>query len=232
MDAALLLVIAAELFRPVQLRTWQNAVLVLVAAFVLVSNLHRLDQGYGFLKDQSAYSKADLGALEIARGRAAFDIRLTEAVSRNPYLSAITSDRYYERTREHGALAHLSPGQIASSSPAVRQSADSVLGAAYAIRPETAIHPVAEGACRRVPPQLAPLREVEVSPGRTLLKNAGSGPLAIFLGRFSPPGKPVPIGFSSPGSSSLLDIPGDSVSVSWRISAQGSSPLQVCRPDS
>ena len=77
MDAALLIVIAAELFRPVRLRRWQAAVIGVLALFVLVTNLDELRNGYRFLREQSTYTKADLGALEIARGHTTSDIQLT-----------------------------------------------------------------------------------------------------------------------------------------------------------
>ena len=86
MDAALLIVIAAELFRPMRLRRWQAAVIGVLALFVLVSNLNQLRRGYRFLHDQSTYTKADLGALEIARGHTTSDIQLTEAVAHNRLL--------------------------------------------------------------------------------------------------------------------------------------------------
>ena len=46
MDATLLIVIAAELFRPVRLRPWQTAAIVALALFALVSNLDILLDGY------------------------------------------------------------------------------------------------------------------------------------------------------------------------------------------
>ena len=86
MDAALLIVIAAELFRPPPLRRWQGAVVGVLALFVLVSNLNELRSGYRFLHDQDTYTKADLGALEIARGHTTSDIQLTESVAHNRLL--------------------------------------------------------------------------------------------------------------------------------------------------
>ena len=81
MDATFLILIASELFRPVRLGAWPTAAVAAAALVALVSNLDTLDFGYRFMRDHSAYVKGDLGALEIARGRAPATFQLLQPIA-------------------------------------------------------------------------------------------------------------------------------------------------------
>ena len=107
-NAALLLVIVAELFRPIRLPWLAARSVVIGAAFALVSNLAALRDGYRNLQDQASWAELATGALEIARGHASADAQLTEPIARR-ILGAITSRRYFEETDSHGSPEHDSP---------------------------------------------------------------------------------------------------------------------------
>src|SRR5258706_10466143 len=83
------------------------------------------------MRVHAGYVKADLGALELARGIAPPGLQLVDSVARDPYLSGITAGRYFAETRAHGSPAYYSPAQLEAALPYLRQAADSVLASAY-----------------------------------------------------------------------------------------------------
>jgi hypothetical protein len=228
-DAALLLVIAAELFRPIRLRGWQTAVVLAVATLVVLSNMVSYRTGYRFLRDQSTYAKAEIGALEIARGHTSRELRPIDILPLHRYLGGITAGRYYDETSRHGAIAHLSPAEISIAPPGVREYADSVLVAAYRIQANPTDRAARGRGCRRFAAGSAPA-EIEIRPGSTLLSNLGTNPLTVFVGRFSPLGMPRPLAFLAPRSTSEMTVPRDSVLRPWRLTFQGQSAAVICAP--
>jgi hypothetical protein len=192
-DAALLMVIAAEVLRPVRLRGWRTTVLVAIALAVVISNSFSLRSGYRFLRDQSTYAKAEIGALEIARGHTSPDLGPTDALTLNPYVGAITAGRYFDETDEHGSIAHLSPSEISAAPLAARVNADGVLISAYRIRLAQSDRAARGRGCRRFAAGIQPT-ELGIPPGTTLLANLGAKPLAISSAG-SPRDTRVPLGF-------------------------------------
>lgn len=227
-NAALLLVIFAEIFRPVRLRGWPLAAVLIAAFFALASNLDALRDGYRYLQDQSSWAKLTTGALEIARGQATADVRLTEPVARADFLGGITSDRYFEETESHGSPAHYSQEQITAASPEMRQAADSVLAAAYSMQPTPARGDDTERSCRRIPATAGAEFEARLPPGAAIIENPGTEPLVLAARRFAPAGGALPLGFLGPDSRSRIVVPADSAGA-WWLSKQGNSLLKVCR---
>src|SRR5205085_7945574 len=66
-DGVLLIVLAAELLRGPDVRGRAVWLLGMLTVVSVGSNLLLLRHGYDFLRVESMYAKADLGALEIAR---------------------------------------------------------------------------------------------------------------------------------------------------------------------
>jgi hypothetical protein len=228
-NAALLLVIAAELLRPFRLRAWASAAVLAAAAVVVFSNAFSYRNGYRFLREQSEYAKAEIGALEIARGHTSPDLRPTDSLTIHPYLGGITAGRYYDETSRHGAIAHLSPAAISAASAEIREFTDSVLVAAYRMQSMPTDRATNGRGCRRFAPGSGPA-EIQIRPGSTVLGNLGTNPLIVFVGRFSPLGMPRPIAFIAPGSRSAMTVPRDRVLRPWRLTVQGQSPVMVCVP--
>lgn len=229
-SAVLVVVIAAELLRSVRPRPWQYALVVFCASLALVSNLERLDEGYRVLRAHSLYAKADIGALELAAGQVPPELRLIGPVALDDHLAGITADRYFEETREHGALPHYSPEQIAVAHPALRQAADSVLAASYGLPTFAVGRRPAGGRCRRLATRPDAGGEAAIAPGGAYLKNRGTEPLTIQVRRFAPPVWVSTIGYLDPGSAGTVSVASDSVALPWRLSAQGGSPLLICSP--
>ena len=228
-DAALLLVIAAELFRPIRLRGWQTAVVLAMATLVVLSNMVSYRDGYRFLRDQSTYAKAEIGALEIARGHTSREAAADRFPGPNPYLGGITPGRYYDETSRHGEIAHLSPAEISVAPTRAREYADSILVVAYRMQTIPTDRAARVRGCRRFAPESGPA-EIQIRPGLTLLGNLGTNPLIVFVGRFSPLGMPRPIAFLAPRSTSEMTVPSDSVLRPWRLTVQGRSPVEICTP--
>ena len=223
-SAALLVVIAAELLRPFRPNRWQSALVIVVAALALVSNLERLDEGYRYLSARSSAAKADIGALEIARGRTGGDLRLTTPVAYDDYLAGITTDRYYEETYDHGPMSHYSPQQIAEAHPVLRRAADSVLAAAYALELAPAEPPGAADRCRRLP--TGP--EAELPPGGASVRNLGTRPVELGVRRFGPLGAYLYLGRLAPESAGTVTLPRDDAGRPWLLAAEGDAPLLIC----
>ena len=229
MDATFLILIASELFRPVRLGAWPTAAVAAAALVALVSNLDTLDFGYRFMRDHSAYVKGDLGALEIARGRAPATFQLVQPIAHDPFLSGVTAERYFRETDAHGSPPFYSPEQLVAAPAAQRQAADSVLAAAYRMLPRPARRPASPRGCRQLAAGAGGAgTEAELRAGGALVTDLGRAPLAIGVRRFGPANLPVSLGSLGPGSTILVPVPGDRAAVLWRLSARGSSPLEVC----
>ena len=142
-DAALLILIAAELYRPTHVGVPLTAAIVTIAIVVVWSNIdHGLSYGYRFLRQQSGFAKADLAALRIGRSQAPTTLSLVPLVARNQYLSGVTAGRFFSQTAAHGPVSTYSVAQLRAASAPQRQAADSVLSWAEQIRPVvTADHP-------------------------------------------------------------------------------------------
>jgi hypothetical protein len=226
---ALLILIVAELFRPVRLSATQGMAVVALALVAFGLNVKALRSGYHFMQGQSAYVKADIGALEITRGRSAPGFRLVPLIAHNPHLTGVTVGRYFDETRAHGAPRTYSPREIAAAPPPLRQAADHVIVGGYRIRLAQERPSWGRNACRRLPARSeSATREVELPIGGGSITNLGKEPVVVGVRRFAPPNLPVPIGFLGAGLSSRVVAPRDSVTLHWHVTARGSSAVRVC----
>jgi hypothetical protein len=235
-NASLLLLIGAELFRPVKVGKTAGALVVAIAVAVVWSNVDsRLSYGYRFLRDQSGFVKADLGALQLGRRLAPPNLWLTATVARNPYLSGVTARRLFAETNAHGWPPTYSSRQLTTAPAPQRQAADSVLAFAERIPPtRTKDHPAPTNRCVRLQTTGAGLNpELALHAGTWLLTDVGKAALAIGVRRFAPPSLRSYIGLISPASREQTTIPTDTVSLPWRLSIEGStsrtpSALRAC----
>jgi hypothetical protein len=222
-NAAFLLVIAADLFGSARLGRPAVLALLAVAAVVLAANLAALRNGYDFMRMHADNTRAALGALEIARSSVPPGFRLVEEVAVDRTLNSIAAEPYFKEAAAHGTPAW-SAKEIAAADPGPRRVADNVLFSAYALRLAPAGRAGAGRGCRRLgAPGAAPL-----APGGGLVANAGRAPLGASLARFAPAARPRRLGGLAPGTSGRVAIPRDSVDLPWRLVAGGRSTLQVC----
>jgi hypothetical protein len=227
--ATLVILIAAELLRPLRPRPWLSAAVVAGTVVVLVSNLGALVDGYRIMRRHAAYAKTNLGALEITRGLVSPDFRLVETVAHNPYMTRVTAQRYFEETRAHGSPPAYSPQRIATAPQGQRLAADSVLAAAYGVRPTKADRPSSLNRCPRLSPRSGgDGMEVPAPPGGASITNLGSSPVILGVRRFAPSQLPLRVGTLGAGSTARIPIPRDSLALRWHLTARGSSALRIC----
>jgi hypothetical protein len=213
-DSVLLIVLAAELLRGTRFDNRPLYGLAAIAVAIVVSNLLVLRHGYDFLRVEAAYTRADLGALELARPLAPPGLSLLAPVAQDPYLSGVTAGRYYSVTRAHGAPPFYTAAQILAAPPAQRHAADSVLAAAYRISSPPVERMGSLAGCSRL---AADGTEQTVKPPGVVIRNLGAAPLVVGVARFAPQGMPVYIGFLAGRATARVEIPTDRVAVPWRI---------------
>lgn len=227
--ATLLILFAAELFRPVRLPPPALATISALALVAIGSNLSVLREGYHLLHRQSALARADLGALDIARGRIGADFRLTEPAAGTPFLGGVTAGAYYRERDQHGSPAY-SPAQIAAAPPDVRQAADRVLVNGYGLRLVEAPFPARLGSpdCRRLDAgfDTGPLWTVSAPEGARIT-NVGPTTVTIAMRRFAPAELGSQLGTLGSRFSATLGLPEDRLATPWRLGASGGT-VEVC----
>jgi hypothetical protein len=228
--ATFLILVAAELFRPVRLRPSALLGIVAAAAFAVGANIAALHGGYEFLRADAAVAQADLGALEIARATVPAELRLTEPVAGSPYLYGVTAGSYFREAAAHGTPAS-SAAEIAAATPAARQGADGVMAAAYGFalvraRPQAGLG--SAPGCRRLAPATAGRSELRLPRRGAEIVNLGSMPADLSVRRFAPPALARGIGTLAGGSAADLPLAGDRVRRPWRLLASPGSTIAVC----
>jgi hypothetical protein len=230
-DVILLILIGAELMGRVRLTRAGLAAGGVVTIAIISSNLaDGLANGYRFLREQSGFVKADLGALELGRGLAPPNLWLLADTAHNPYLSGVTAGRFFAETAAHGSVPVYRASQIAAASAAQRLGADNVLALAERLSPVRArSHLTSSLRCE----SLRPGAELALSPGSWLLFESGTGGLGIGVRRFAPPGSVAYIGLIAPGLTERMAVPPDGIREPWRLSIKPARPgadtsLRVC----
>lgn len=233
-SGAFLIMIAAELFRSARLPAGAVPAIALAALVAIAANLGPLKQGYNFFRDQAVLTRADLGALDLARRHAPADFSIPSTTTfpgGRVYLAGLIASDYYRERDEHGSPAY-SPQEIAAAPLTARQSADAVLGLAYGLHlsPVAAVsRPKPVEGCRRLAPSFdTTTREARLPTGGALLTNLGQVPAELGLRRFAEGSLPVGLEDLAGGASARLAIPTDASSQPWQLGAGGGSPLRVC----
>jgi len=227
-DAALLILLAAELLRGIALNRAVLAAICLAAALVVASNLDALRNGFDFMQDHAGYVKADLGALEVSGPSAPSGLWLLQPVARDPYLSGVTAGRYFAQVAAHGPPAYDTPAQLEVASPRYQQAADSVLAASYRLAPRpiggAGSGKTGVGGCRRLEASAAPPDpSLPLTAGTVVVSNPSKAPLVIGMRRFAPSSLPNYVGFLAARSSAAMSIPRDSLARAWRINISNPS---------
>lgn len=224
-----IILLAAELFRPVRLRPPLLAAVTALAVVAIGANLGSLNSGYEFFRHESDLTRADLGALELGRAHIPPEFQLLEPVARSDYLTGVTAGAYFREIDQHGSPAD-SPAEIAARPPEIRQAADNVLAAGYALALAPAASPAAGADCTKVPAELGGGdRSLELTNGRTVITNLGGPPVTVAVRRFAPPGFVIELGMLAGGFSTSFSIPTDAVALPWHLEVSGESDLDVCR---
>lgn len=242
---AFVLMILAEVFHGARLRrpaAWAGV--VAVVGLAVWSGLHDLDRGRLYLREQTALSRADLGAIEVARRTVDPDFDPTMDVA-GPVTLPLTAGPYLAAADALGSPAD-TPAELAAAPDIARAWGDDVLGHALPVtlggsssRSATAgpapmllggaAAARVRGACVDVPPAATAKGAVFAPAGPTTLIRVPRGPLAIVqMRRFATGSFPFTAGGVDGGTTGLLRIPPDRVARPWRVRVTAKQGVTMC----
>jgi hypothetical protein len=241
-----ILLIAAELARGVRLARGELAVILVVATGAIAGNIHYLHQAYVSYRYTSQLEKADLGALDIARGTVEPGFVLEEDLAETAYVH-VDAAAYFSAEDEFGTPAY-SPEELAEAPQHARYAADKVLSGALRLRfvevPASALPggrrapakagadgtvEVRAGSCLRVAsegtatPLLSLPREgVAFQAGQQSIEN-------VKMARFATSEFPIDLQRGlAPGGAAEIRTPPDRSRVPWRIQLETTGAATVC----
>jgi hypothetical protein len=227
--AAFLLLMAADLLQGVRFsRTalWLGGAIVVVA---VGSNLIPLNDGRHFLMEQTVLTRADVGAIDIARRTVPPSFALTPEIAGTPSLIDVNAAEYLPAVREYGSPGY-SPDELANAPEAGRRQADVVLSRALslsaAIDPHAALS--AAGRCVDVAAGSGPTSEVRLFIGVNRIGLAPGPDASYSMRRFAEGEFPVSME-SAPGDSvTTIRIPRDAAPQPWYLHVEATQPVRVC----
>jgi hypothetical protein len=230
--AVFLLLMAAELLRGVRFSRralWIGAALVFVA---ILPNLGQMQNGADWLEEQSVLTRADTGALDIARGTVAPNFVLNPEVSGTGSLFIVEAQKYFEATDAHGSPGY-SPAELEDAPEVGRHWADVVLAKALGLSTVT----TAESFDRSdVPENCVVVRAgheraggVLLTPGTTRIEVAPGPHASLSLRRFAASEFPVKTAGAEGGSAITLKIPRDLAPQPWYLNVEAQQETRVCR---
>lgn len=203
-----------------------------VTALAVAPNLIVLKDGRDIFAVRSVLTKADTGAIEIARRTVRPDFELTPEVAGAPALIDVFAGPYLEAVDEYGSPAY-TEAELAASPEEARHWADVVLAAALPLQETTrgGAYDVRGGRenCISVPAEAAPGREVQVNPGLTRIEVAPGGEAQLTLRRFAEGEYPVSLEPVPGGAVAILHVPRDESPRPWYLHVEAPKPARVCR---
>jgi hypothetical protein len=231
--AIFILLIAAELLRGVR---WSRNSLLIAGAVVLVAivpNLGYMKKGGQWEREQSAFTRADLAALEIARRTvdpgfvlAPFEVAGTAS------LGVVTAGKYFEAADRWGSNAY-SVEELEDATPIARHYADIVLSQALPLSTEVQPNVLSandKGCLTQEAGTVTPTSEFELGPGVTRIEVAPGPDADLSLRRFSEGEYPVGAEPAAAGSTTLLRIPRDNADNPWFLHVDADQLVRVCPP--
>ncbi len=210
---------------------WGRLVLVVLTVAVCASNLDMLHQRTGPWSQDSAYDRAEIGALEISRGLVAPGFApeniFTTAVTGNHNLGVVTAGPYFSATHSFGSPADR-PAQILTEPEGARRAADLVLAEAERLRPQPLAVAARSGSlggasCR---PVLGGTLESSTGSGAVIVRAPAEGGAVLAVRRFAEAYLvrwPV-----AAGRGVVLRLPVDHSAVPWRPRITGPAGTVVC----
>jgi disulfide oxidoreductase YuzD len=232
--AAFVLLMAADLLRGA--RFTRNGLLVAgaVAICAIGPNLAQMKEGSDWLKGQTVRTRADVGAMEIARRTIppSFSLGSVEATG-TASLAIVEAGKYFEAMDRWGSPAY-SPAELETAPQPGRHYADIVLAQVLPLSTETQLETYGSDAasenCVSLPAgSQTPTSEVRLSPGVTRIEVAPGPEAGFSLRRFATGEYPVTLEGAPGESTTLLTIPPDNASQPWYLHVEASQTARVCR---
>jgi hypothetical protein len=228
--AVFVLLIAAEALRATRPTRAGLGVATLVAAAALAANIAFLVRGDDrFFEPTSDQVRAELAALELARERVdpSFVLSTEQGAA---FLAPIDAGAYFSAADSYGSPAFSEP-ELASSDEPSRAAADRALALALAIRlvPIQGAGLGAARPCRELSGRSGGGAELALTAGRYALSAPRPADGRLLLARFSDMPS-VELGRLPRPAGSVLSIPRDRSSRSWRLGLGGGGRIRVCGP--
>jgi hypothetical protein len=243
--ALLTVLVAVELARGARPQPVAGAVLAAAALAAVVANVGVLRDGARYLRGDAQTTKADLGAVEVARALAKPDY-VIRALPGVPLLY-VTAGGYFATERDIGSPA-ASPAAIARSSEPARMAADTELIALHGVALTPSASGMADGApppvdaatggrsavhggcVRFAPPSvaapgLATALQITLPPAGVLVTSEGE-PVTVAIRRFADEYQSV--GTLAASQSAALRIGPDGASQPWHLRITGAGRAAVC----
>ncbi len=200
------------------------ALLALLGAASIASNLGALRAGEDFFRAQTDVHLAALAALEGARDQVDEAVVLEPTFAGTPFPQTISAGSYFAAVDRWGSPVADPVDALAGPEPA-RAAADAILAAAYELELEPADRAPAEG-CERLEPGPGGV-EAELGAGGAVVVDPRGG-TPVSLRRFATGEPAVDLGEAPAGASSIA-IPLDDLGPPWTAVFEGGAPVRVCR---
>jgi hypothetical protein len=215
--------IALELIGPREVGSKTIAFLALGTIAIVGGNVRTLYDFRDFFMNSTRYTRAETGALEIARSTVPGEFAVYDPT---PHVPLIVASDYFHATGRFGSPAY-SPAQIAAAPEPVRQAADRVLVAALPLRIQQPGKSLATSTCRVFSPAEPSSASMKLEPGRTVLVEAGSAPASVSVRRFAQTGG-AGIGNLPARGLALVSAPRDGASRSWQLIVSSPRSVSLC----
>jgi hypothetical protein len=232
--AVFILLMAVELLRGV--RFSRNGLLIagVLTICAIAPNVAQMKEGSDWLKGQTELTRADIGAMEIARRTVdpSFFLGSVETTG-TASLLIVEAGKYFEAMDRWGSPA-FTPAELASAPQPGRHYADLVLSQALPLSTETRLGVYDRGTsaenCVVLPEaRTTPTTEVELAPGVTRIEVAPGPDAGFSLRRFASGEYPVVTEGAAGDSTTLLTIPRDNAPQPWFLHVEASQTARVCR---
>lgn len=237
--ALVLLAVAASVdgWRPKRL---SSAVLGCVAVLIVGSNVVVLDRRARFWRENSAFTAAEAGAMQIARdqttsGFTPINLLTAAATGRNGLLS-VSAGPYFETVDSYGSPADR-PREILHRSEAAREAADLILGFAEQLRLQRISKIPVRGVACRVAVGGAELPQIVTGPSTLFVRNARGIPATLEVRRLAARYRFLEYGGISldphlpglaEGAPLALSLPHDRSDLPCRIRVVGGHRVRLC----
>lgn len=216
--ALLLVMLAAELGAGVRLARRGRRLLVAAVALATALNAGWMVVLGRFLREDSQIVSAQIGALEIARGRVPPQFSLGPAIRARD----VSAGLLFAATRRYDSSPAPSPAGIAQLPQPARAAADAVLVRALPVTFVAAGHAPSTLGCRRV----ASGATATTLPGGSLVARRLRGPTGALVRRFGPaPGLALP---PVTGRAAVLTAPLGRAETPWRARLTGVTDTFAC----
>jgi hypothetical protein len=241
---AMIVLLAAEIFRGYRPGRRTIAVLAFATAVILVSNITPLKDELKFFEQQSELSRGELEALEIARPDVQPGFSLTPDIASTASLTPVDATSYFDAVDAYGSPA-ADEAELLELEPGVLKVVDNVLVHALGISFESGVgNPVAESggpapvfaegvagvttqeSCLRIAPGAAASGLAMTLRGSTAIHIDAGAPATFGLWRFAP--EAILTNQLEAGQTSLLTIPKDTSPYLWQSSLTTPRGATVC----